>query len=262
MTIRGDRRAFEDFLHRLSDVARAAPDVVGLVGFGSTADRTRVDEWSDHDFAWLTVAGAEDRYRHDLSWLPDHDRIALSVVEGHGGVKVIYDDGHVLEFGIDSFEGFGRWFANRTEVFVDKGGVAEAVAAVAAKRLPGDDVVPEREMRLFLTQLLIGVGRARRGEVVNGGHMVRSEAVQHLLAVVAARILPSGDEAARDSLDVRRRLERVHPRIAAAIEDAVRLDPDAAARRLLDVAEAELAPGWPEFPAAGAAAVRARLGWG
>lgn len=256
-----DGVAFEAFLDRLSDVARAAPDVVGLVGFGSTADRTRVDEWSDHDFAWLTVPGAEDRYRHDLSWLPDHDRIALSVVEGHGGVKVIYDDGHVLEFGIDSFDGFTRWFANTADVLVDKGGVAEAVAAVLTKPVPGDETVPEREIRLFLTQLLIGVGRARRGEVTNGGHMVRSEALQHLLAAVAARVPPAGAVAARDTLDVRRRLELVHPTIAAAIEEAVRLDPDAAASRLLDLAVSTLADGWAEFPTDGVTAVRARLGW-
>ncbi|WP_116995528.1 hypothetical protein [Desertimonas flava] len=253
--------AFEDYLARLVDIAGGEPDVVGLVGFGSTADRSRVDEWSDHDFAWLTVPGAEDRYRHDLSWLPDAHRIALSVVESHGGVKVVYDDGHVLEFGIDSLDGFARWLGNRAEVLVDKGGVAEAVAAVLAKPVPGDGVVPEREIRLFFTQLLIGVGRVRRGEVTNGSHMVRTEAVQHLLAAVAVRVAPAGDPMARDTLDVRRRLERVHPTIASAIEEAVRLDADTAARRLLDLAERELAPGWDGFPTAAVAAVRARLGW-
>lgn len=255
------RAAFEAFLDRLADVARAADDVVGLVAFGSTADRSRVDEWSDHDFAWLTVPGAEDRYRHDLAWLPDPDRIALSVVEEHGGVKVVYDDGHVLEFGIDSLAGFARWLGNRAEVVVDKGGVTEAVTAVLAKPPPGERTDPEREIRLFLTQLLIGVGRTRRGEVTNGGHLVRTEAVQHLLAVVAARRAPTGDAGAGDNLDVRRRLERVHPDIATAIEAAIRLDPDGAGRCLLDLADRELAPGWERYPARGVASVRARLGW-
>ena len=61
------RTRFLSYLDELAAVARARADVVGLVAFGSTADRGRVDEWSDHDFAWLTERGAESRYRHDLS---------------------------------------------------------------------------------------------------------------------------------------------------------------------------------------------------
>src|SRR3954469_5170545 len=114
---------FERFLDALAQTAVARSDVIGLAGFASTAERTRADEWSDHDFAWITEPGAQDRYRHDLSWLPFAESIALSVVESHGGVKVIYDDGHVLEFGIGSLEQFSGWAGNAIEVIVDKGGV-------------------------------------------------------------------------------------------------------------------------------------------
>ena len=104
MTDPAVRARFEDYLARLTQVARDRDDVIGLVGMGSTAELWRVDEWSDHDFAWMVQPGAQDRYRYDLSWLPDAERIALSVVEHHGGVKVIYDDGHVLEFGMATLE--------------------------------------------------------------------------------------------------------------------------------------------------------------
>ena len=247
---------FEKYLEELAETARRSPDVVGLAGFGSTADRSRVDEWSDHDFAWVTEPGAEDTYRYDLSWLPGSEQITLSVVEHHGGVKVIYDDGRVLEFGITSLANFVNSAGNRIEVIVDKGGVAEAVSAILHKPLPEGEPDASVCARLVLTQLLIGVGRARRGEVLSAGRSIRDEAVAYLLTALAATL--PGDRARLDTLDPRRRFDFVHPEIAARIESAIRLEPESAARGILDVAEAELGE---LFPARGGAAIRQRLGW-
>ena len=253
------RAEFERYLARLTAVAEERDDVIGLIGMGSTADLGRVDEWSDHDFAWMvTDAVAADRYRYDLSWLPDSEHIALSVVEHHGGVKVIYDDGHVLEFGIATLESFRHWAGNRTAVYVDKGGVTEANAELLARPLPEGPVDVPRSLRLLMTQLLIGAGRARRGEVLTAGLNIRAEAVGHLLVALGA-LLP-GDTARLDTLEPRRRFEFVHPELAARIEGAVRHSPEDAARALLDLAEEQLG-GRPEFPREGAAAIRTRLGW-
>ncbi len=258
MTTPAIRAEFEDYLARLAQVARDADDVIGLVGMGSTAELWRVDEWSDHDFAWMVRPGAQDHYRHDLSWLPHSERIALSVVEHHGGLKVIYDDGHVLEFGIATLESLQQWFGYAVEIYVDKGGVADAVAGMVAKPLPEGPVDLARSMRLLMTQLLIGVGRARRGEVLTAGLNIRTEAVGHLL-VALTEVLP-GEVDRLDSLEPRRRFEFVHPELAARIEGAIRLSPEDAARALLDLAEEQLGSR-PEFPTQGAAAIRNRLGW-
>lgn len=247
---------FDRYLFDLATVAESRDDVVGLAGFGSTADRRRVDEWSDHDFAWVTMAGAEDRYRHDLSWLPGADAIALSVIEHHGGLKVIYDDGRVLEFGITSLDNFVNWAGNSIEVIVDKGGVAEAVATILAAPLPEGEPDADRAIRLVLTQLLIGVGRYRRGEVLSAGRSIRDEATAYLLVALGMRL--EGSRARLDSLDPRRRFDFVHPDIAQQIEAALRLDPESAARALLALAEQHFGHG---FPARGAAALRTRLGW-
>ena len=230
--------------------------MIGLAGFGSTADRNRVDEWSDHDFAWVTAPGAQDAYRHDLSWLPEADSIALSVIEHHGGVKVVYDDGRVLEFGITSLADFTAWAGNSIEVIVDKGGVAEAVATILSAPLPEGEPDADRAIRLVLTQLLIGVGRYRRGEVLSAGRSIRDEATGHLLVALGARL--HGATERLDTLDPRRRFDFVHPVIAARIESALRLDPESAARELLAIAEMTFGDG---FPARGAAALRRRLGW-
>ena len=249
---------FAAFLAELVRAAEREVDVVGLVAFGSTADRRRVDEWSDHDFAWLVTAGSADRYRYNLGWLPEAARIALRVVEGHGGVKVVYDDGHVLEFGIDSLDRYGaNWLGNCAEVLVDKGGVAEATAAVLARAAPAHDDA-ERAIRLFVTQALIGAGRARRGEVLNGGRLVRTEAVGHLMTAALDRLRPA-DGFRPNALDPTRQIERGHPVLAAQIEQACRLAPDACAVALLDLAERTLADGWDGFPTAGVRAARRRL---
>lgn len=248
--------AFEAYLSQLAAVAESRDDVVGLAGFGSTADRSRVDEWSDHDFAWVTAQGAQDAYRYDLSWLPGSEGIALSVVEHHGGVKVIYDDGRVLEFGITSLADLTNWAGNRIEVVVDKGGVAEAVAAILTAPLPEGEPDDARAIRLVLTQLLIGVGRYRRGEVLSAGRSIRDEATAYLLVALGRRL--GGATERLDTLDPRRRFDFVHPTVAARIEAALRLDPEAAARELLAIGEENYGDG---FPTRGAEALRTRLGW-
>ena len=247
---------FDRYLAELAAVAESRHDVLGLAGFGSTADRSRVDEWSDHDFALVTMDGAEDRYRHDLSWLPGSQHIALSVVEHHGGVKVVYDDGRVLEFGITSLADFTNWVGNRVEVIVDKGGVAAAVASILSAPLAEGGPDADRAIRLVLTQLLIGVGRYRRGEVLSAGRSIRDEATAYLLVALGARL--DGARERLDTLDPRRRFDFVHPQVAARIEQALRLDPESAARELLAIAESTFGAG---FPARGAAALRSRLGW-
>lgn len=246
---------FARFLDHLIATAQRAPDVVGLVAFGSTAARARADNGSDHDFAWLVDPNAADRYRYDLSWLPDATRIVASAVEHHGGVKVIYDDGHRLEFGIADVQAFAGWAGAPTEVLVGDQSVHDAARAVNANR-PEGSVQPEREFTLFLTQLLSGIGRAQRGEVQSASGLIRYEAVNHLLRVLAARFHP--DDPRLDPLDPRRRFDAVSPAIGMQIEAACQLGPTAAARALVQIAETELG-GWPTLGAPAFAAVRSRL---
>jgi hypothetical protein len=260
MTTTAIRECFGAFLDELRATAEADPDIVGLVGMGSTAERDRVDEWSDHDFALLTTPGAQERFRQGLDWLPGTEDIALQVREHHDGLKVIYDDGHVLEFGITDLVGLADWHANAYDVLYDAGGVAEAMAKVVARPLPAGAPDDVRDVSLVLTQLFIGVGRARRGELLSAGNSIRSEAVAYLLPVLSRRIEASGPERL-DNMDPRRRFEAAHPAIGARIDDLLTLRPEDCARALLDLTEELLAPGLAEFPHRGVAAIRARLGW-
>ncbi len=252
------RARFEARLAALVAALEARTEVVGVVGFGSTADRDRVDEWSDHDLAVLTEPGAEDRYRQALDWLPDPDAVALSVVDRHDGVTLVFDDGGVMEFGVATPDAFAGWAGRDAEVLLDRAGVAAIVARMVARPTPGESVDVGAETRVALAKLLIGVGRARRGELLTASRNIRGEAVEHLLAAFAAAL--PGDRAALDGLDPHRRFERVHPELGARVEAALRLDPEAAARELLTLAEEHLGER-DDFPARGAAAIRRRLGW-
>lgn len=249
-------RGFEAVLDALVATAQDSDDVVGLVAFGSTADRSRTDAGSDHDFAWITVPGAEDTWRRDPGWLPCADAIALHVVEHHGGVKVVYDDGHRLEFGVAALRDFATWAGAPVRVLVGDETVEAAAAAVAARR-PGGVPDAARSARLVVTQVLSGMERHRRGEVLSAAGLVRGEAVEHLLLAAALRL--PGDQAMLDPLDPRRRFERVYSRLAARIEEIARLPLGEAGPALLDLAVEVLAPGWDEFPHAGVAAARRRM---
>ncbi|MES1212439.1 MAG: hypothetical protein ABUT11_02715 [Leifsonia sp.] len=249
---------FDRFLEMLIAEAARHDDVVGVAAFGSTADRHRADEWSDHDIAWVVQPGAEVRYRDDLSWLPTTEPMAISVIEHHGGGKAIDERGHVVEFGVTTVDGLSQWFVNRYEVLLDRGGIREALEIAASRGGADGRTDDAREIRLALADLLIGVGRYRRGEVLSAGQSIRSDAVGHLLAVLGHRLPDTHSHL--DSLDARRRFELVNPAIGASIERSLRHDPETCARELLDLAE-RLLPTWKEFPRSGAAAIRRRLGW-
>lgn len=239
--------------------------MAGLVAFGSTADQSRLDEWSDHDFAWITRPGAEAAFRQRLDWLPNADQIALSAMEHHGGVKVIYADGHLVEFGIASLADFSGWAGYQMRVLVDKGGVAEVVDAITSKEPPSGLPNAKNAADLFLCQILLGVGRFRRGEVLSAASAIRESAVVHLLSALTAggksqeldrpEVLDRPDML--DRLDPRRRFDFVHPAIAAEIEAACRLDPESAALRLLEIAIEHI----PQVSAPALSAIRQKLGW-
>lgn len=189
-----NRRAFDDYADELASAARALPAAIGLVFFGSAADRSRVDEWSDHDFALVVNDGTQEALRSDLSWLPRFDHLVVVGREHHDGFKAFYANGSVIEFAVVSLAELGTFLANSWAVAYDDGGVTKVMDAVAAKtRAPEDRT---RDCAVFLTALLVGVGRARRGEVLSASGSVRGVALDHLLTLL--RSLPADDVARVD----------------------------------------------------------------
>lgn len=241
-----------------------APKCSGLVLLGSGAERVRIDRWSDHDFYLVVDADAAERYRQDLEWLPEGPAIVLSPRETQHGLKVVLADGHVLEFAVASLADVATFAAHHWRVVHDKGPLTAVIEACAMRTeheidaRPAPD--PDRAAGLFCTLLLIGVGRARRGELVAASTHVRMHALGELLDLVGA-LIPADPGALRDGLDPRRRLEESYPGLGLRIGAALDLPVEDCARELLDIAEEEIAPRMETWPGEGAATVRRTLGW-
>lgn len=213
------------------------------------------DEWSDHDFFVITATGGQEALRRDLSWLPWADRIVLNFRETEHGLKVVYDDGHMLEFAVFDLDELGVASLSRYRVLLDRGGVEARVAEAAAKphRTPSDAYL----FGQLVTHALVAGGRGRRGEQLSASFFVSSGVRQ--LAELLARHLPAERKALLDELDPLRRFERVYPELGRELAAICRLPPAEGGPALLDVLVRELRGACPELAWAALAAVRARF---
>lgn len=253
-------REFGAYLDELAQRCREHPAITALVVMGSTADRSRVDEWSDHDFAVVCATGVQESLRKNLSWLPHANDLVLTVREDHDGFKAVYRNGAVIEFAVVDHHELSTFSATQWEVLYDEGGTTRVMEAVASKTVPSDRPRPSRDLDLFLAAILIGVGRARRGERLSASGTIRGFALDHLLQVF--RELTVAESISRlDNLDPRRRFELVFPEIAGEIDRSLAMDVEACARRLLDIAQQAIDNTKVPFPTEAAHAIRARLGW-
>ncbi len=114
---------FNRYADDVVDWARAHPLVTGLVFFGSSADRSRVDEWSDHDFAVVVATGDQETLRGDVGWLPRSAEIVTSARQHHDGFIAFYRDGSVVEFAVVDTTELGAFLAHPWSIAYDEGGV-------------------------------------------------------------------------------------------------------------------------------------------
>jgi len=251
-----DAERYRAFTLRILAAVRPDPNVLGLVALGSTADDARApDDHSDHDVWVVTGPNGQPRYRDRQDWLPDADRIVLVFRETEHGVKVVYDDGHLLELAVFALDDLAVARANVHRVMLDRADVTERVASLVRPPPPVEAAHIAWLFGQALTHLLVGAERAARGETLSGHRFVRERAVERLVSLVAA-LEPSDD--GTDDLDPYRRFEVTHPEWAGAIETAVREPVARAAVALLDLL-APLAGERSELPDAALTAVRRRL---
>jgi hypothetical protein len=256
-----DPAAYARFTAALAARLERDPDVLGVVALGSmSGDPPAPDAWSDHDFFVVTRPGAQERLRADPGWLPDAGRIVLWHRETAHGLKAIWDDGHLAELAVFDPGELALARVNRYRVLLDRADVAARMAAVRSAtdaRRASESPDPRWLGGQFLGELLVGAGRAARGERTSGHLRVRAQALLHLLALVH-RLLPAAEGAAPDDLDVARRVERAWPALARELEVALARPVPEAAAALLDAAERALGERVP-WPAAASAAVRRKL---
>ena len=235
-----DRAAFAAYERALVDALRGRSGVLGLVAVGSFA--TGADEFSDHDFVVIAEDEAAEPLRNDRSWLPSHERIAFAFRETAHGVKAVYDDGHLVEFAVFTLDELPVARLNRTRVLFDHADVAARIAQCVSATT--DEVVARRGSETdaflagqFLTALLVGVKRHRRGERLAGVEFVHAIALR-LFLLLLVRHVPPERPGNLDDLNPFRRVELAYPSLAAELDALVATgDLERTATGLLDMAE-------------------------
>lgn len=238
-----DPAAYDALTVALAESLAADERVLGLVLLGSSA--AGADRWSDHDFFVVTHPGAQEELRTDLSWLPRGVELVLTFRETAHGLKLLTREGHLLELAVFDLDELALAGVNRYRVVLDRGGVAERMAEVAATG-PREPASLEHHVGQLVTCALVGALRHRRGETLSGAAFVTSLALPHLLELVAATVPPE-DADARDDLDPFRRFERAYPELGAELAALLREPPDVAAAGLLAVADRVVRPRRPEL---------------
>lgn len=250
---------FAAFREALPTDVRVLPDVTGLVWAGASAEPSRADEWSDHDFFLVVRSGAQERFRRELSWLPWHEEIAFACRETAHGLKVVYRDGFVLEFAVFDEAELSHAVLNHHALAFGDEHLAAMLPSLVRNTVPVEPLTIDDHLGLFYALLLIGSGRYRRGERLVGGQFVRTHAVGHLLDVAHA-VLPSRSPEARDALDPWRRAELQFPEFAADVEVAV-TQPVLAAAQQLSALGVRWFGGQSQVPAIASHVLADRLGW-
>ncbi len=244
----GDYQRFlDDLLARLE----AEPEVLGLVTTGSTAGGGHApDAWSDHDFWVVVAAGRGEAFRNRLTWLPDPARVAYAFRETPHGLKVIYDDGHLLEYAVFEPAELAVAKVNDYRVLLDRAGIGDALAGVRGQTLRWAAAAYADDRWLMgqvLTHTQIAVGRFYRGERLSSHHYFRSLAIENFVRLVVRHVPPTRPDL-RDDIDPRRRFEQVWPELGDRLDALLLMPVPSAARALLRLISEVLRPHLPEFP--------------
>jgi hypothetical protein len=251
---------YEEFTAVLLRRLQADPDVLGMVALGTTADPTYRDAWSDHDFWVVTRPGHQDVLLDDLSWLPHSGQILIATRHGRRHYSVLYRDGHLAEFAVFDPVEAATGAMTVGDVLFDRADVAGAVARAQERAHAGAWDAAKRAFVFdnFLILLRTAVARWQRGERLSARRYLAQFAVDSLLGL-ALEYAPATVAGGRDAVDPRRRIERLQPHLAEAVEALAGRPVPEGAVGLLDLAEETLAHRWPQYPASRAAAVRTML---
>jgi lincosamide nucleotidyltransferase B/F len=244
---------YRAFTSRLQHTLSQDERVLGLVAVGSMAEQDYgPDRWSDHDFFVITRPGAQDYFRTQREWLPDHQSIVFWLRETEHGVKAMYAGGHLLEFAVFDMEELQQVARlNRYRVLIDRGGLAELAASLAERdrqMAPAGEDADQLHFGQFVSNLMVGAGRYWRGERLSGHEFCQGYALRHLVWLII-RHVPAADRSLLDNLSTVRRFEAVYPELGATLNRLVRLPVPEAAAGLLDLAEQTLATTMASYPA-------------
>ncbi|MBN1967597.1 MAG: hypothetical protein JW910_23275, partial [Anaerolineae bacterium] len=124
---------YQTFTATLLANLSADPRVLGLIAAGSMAGtHHQPDQWSDHDFWIVTEPGAQEHFRTIFDWLPHADQIVFTMRETEHGLKLLYADGHFVEYAVFAPEELAVTKINAYKILLDRERIAARVNEVRA----------------------------------------------------------------------------------------------------------------------------------
>ena len=175
----------ERSLHRMDEITAYYAEqsgVVAIAAFGSNAERTRFDDYSDLDFLVFVESEAKARLIAEVGKLTQLGKIdALRVVYGDA-VQLLFSDGVLCDFGIVTPEqlgtfphGEGRYLWQRPNW------QAVDLSAREPMRKSAQELEEEALFRLY-----VGLLREQRGEKAAALEEIQGKAAQCVLSLLQA----------------------------------------------------------------------------
>lgn len=209
-------------LQRLDAIGRALaarPDALALIGLGSVGVETaRLDAWSDLDFFVVVAPGAKAAYVDRLGWLAAAQPLAWHYRNAVDGHRALMDDGVFCEFAVfEPAELAAIPFAPGRVVWQRAG--APGGLERPRRALP-DPALPDRGWLVgeALSNLVVGLSRLARGEVLAATRLIQGHAVDRWLQLTEALWPGAGT---RDPFALERRFEQRHPPQVATLAACV-----------------------------------------
>jgi len=173
-------------------------EVLAFIGLGSMHDLSRLDRYSDIDF-FIMVKSQHDKkgYMENTSWLEVHP-IIFSYIETRDGLKVIYEDGILLEFAVFTMEELKHIPFQEGTIYYKKPFINEDDLKPQIKSIHPFDL--NKTISNCLSNLYVGLLREYRGEHVAAFLMIQVYATSHLLKIL--------DQNQDDPFVVERRIEQ------------------------------------------------------
>ena len=201
----------EKLTQRLNDLGKhlySLDSSLALLALGSCAETERMDEYSDLDFFVIVKDGSKTDYILDLSWLSEVHPLAYTFRNTIDGYKVLFTDGIYAEFAV-----FEAWELEKIPyspgrfVFRKKGVELSATPTKAIPELRAQTL--EYAVNEILTNLYVGLGRYRRGEVLSAFRLISVHAVDRYLSILP--LLEEAQPSLVDPFALDRRIEERHP---------------------------------------------------
>jgi lincosamide nucleotidyltransferase B/F len=209
----------DHLLQRLDEIARSVSSTgkaLALIGLGSVGQEIgRLDEYSDLDFFVVVQDGAKLEFLQDLSWLSSACPLSWAFENTRDGCKVLFQDGIFAEFAIFEMEELQSIPYAPGRLVWAAPGIDPAIARPAFA-LPQDSMRTEDWLiGEILSNLLIGLGRFRRGEKISALRFVQGYAVDRILELAPA--IEREQPAFSDPFAPERRFEQRFPELAKRI---------------------------------------------